>query len=63
MAAHSTSLPLRCPKCTGTVTLFVSPWTADTPRQPQTWKCPHCHAENAGDLPGKVLWVLARQET
>jgi hypothetical protein len=32
------------------------------PRESQAWKCPHCHAENKADLPGKLVWVLLRQD-
>ena len=43
------------------MTLGFSPWTAAEPRHAQTWKCPHCHADNQAQFAGKVEWVLARQ--
>ena len=58
------TLPLNCPECRRPVTLRFSEWTAEMPRQRQTWKCPHCHADNKAEhLPGKLVWVLARQDT
>jgi hypothetical protein len=59
--AGAMSIPLLCPKCGLGATLFVTPWTPDEPRRPQTWSCPHCRESIAAELPGKVAWVLARQ--
>lgn len=60
--SNPVTLPLNCPQCSRPVTLRFSAWTTDVPRKNQTWKCPHCHAENKADLPGKLEWVLARQD-
>ncbi|HYN07788.1 MAG TPA: hypothetical protein VES67_10390 [Vicinamibacterales bacterium] len=60
--ANPVTLPLNCPQCSRPVTLRFSAWTPDVPRKDQTWKCPHCHAENKAVLPGKLEWVLARQD-
>ena len=62
LVTEPVTLPLQCPVCRRPVTVRFSPWTAESPRQPQTWRCPHCHAENAAELPGKLEWVLARQD-
>jgi len=56
------TLPLKCPACRRPVTLGFSSWTLAEPRHAQTWKCPHCHTENQAQFPGKVEWVLARQD-
>lgn len=56
------TLPLHCPECGRPVTLRFSEWTPEHPRESQTWKCPHCHAQNKADLPGKLVWVLPRQD-
>jgi hypothetical protein len=40
------TLPNNCPQCSRPVTLRFSAWTTEVPRRDQTWKCPHCHAEN-----------------
>jgi len=59
--SSSVTLPVRCAKCGGSVTLFVTVWSPDEPAKTQTWKCPHCHDTNTAELPGKVGWVAARQ--
>jgi len=59
--ADTVSIQLDCPKCRGSATIFVAPWTPESPRQPQTWSCPNCREPIPADLPGKVVWVLARQ--
>ena len=55
------TLPLYCPLCGRAVTLRFSQWTPEVPWHAQTWKCPHCHTQNKAELPGKLVWVLARQ--
>lgn len=60
--ADAVSIPVDCPKCGGTATVFVAAWTPESPRQPQSWMCPHCREGIPADMPGKVVWVLARQK-
>jgi DNA-directed RNA polymerase subunit RPC12/RpoP len=60
--SNPVTLPLKCPQCKRPVTVRFSAWTTEVPRKDQTWKCPHCHGENKAALPGKLEWVLARQD-
>jgi len=58
-------VPLRthCPKCSRPVTVFMSAWNPAEPPRTQEWKCPHCHDVNRAELPGKVGWIAARQDS
>ncbi len=59
--ADTSSVALTCPNCRRGATVFVTLWTSSEPRRSQTWTCPHCRDPIPADLPGKVVWVLARQ--
>jgi hypothetical protein len=51
------TLPLRCARCQGEVTLQMTAKLLNPPNDRQWWACPYCQKRNDGTFPYKVVWA------
>ena len=58
----SITLPVRCIRCHGAVTLQFMDWPVNSDpeaaQRVQEWSCPYCKASNLGQYPGQVVWAV-----